>query len=60
MDHLMVVTAAGKSRFVTTDTQYRMQIVRRERIATSTGTQMPNPKHKRQQLYLTLASPPGK
>ena len=57
MDYQIVVTAAGKSHFVAYGSQGRKQIVRSEKIATSTGMQWPNSRHKRQQLFLTLASP---
>jgi hypothetical protein len=58
MDHLLIVTAAKKAHYVVRDSRGRMQIVRRERIVTSTGTQLPHPQQKRQQLYLSLAGPP--
>jgi hypothetical protein len=60
MDHLSIVTAAKKTYFVVRDSQGKMQIVRRERIVTSTGTQLPHPRMKRQQLYLSLAAPPAR
>ena len=58
MDYLMVVTAAGKSLFVSSDSRGRKQIVRREKIVTTTGTLTPHPHPKRQHLFLTLAGPP--
>jgi hypothetical protein len=59
MDYLMVVTAAGKSYFVSSDSRSGKQIVRSERIVTSTGVQRAHP-YKRQQLYLTFAAPIAK
>ena len=59
MDYLTVVTAAGKSQFVSNDSRNRKQIVRSEKVVTSTGMQTPQ-RHKRQQLFLTLASPLAK
>lgn len=56
MDYLTVVTAAGKSHFVSDDNRGRKRIVRSEKIVTSTGAQWPNARYKRQQLFLTLAS----
>jgi hypothetical protein len=58
MDHLLIVTAARKAHFVVRDSRGKLQIVRRERLFTSTGTQPSHPQHKRQQLYLSLAAPP--
>ena len=58
MDYLMVVTAAGKSQFVVVDSRSRKQIVRREKVATTTGTESPHPQPKRQHLFLTLAGAP--
>jgi hypothetical protein len=60
MDYLMVVTAAGKSYLVLSDSCGRIQIVRRERIATTTGTQSPHPQQKRQHLFLSMAGPHAK
>jgi hypothetical protein len=60
MDYLMIVTAARKSLFIVSDSRNRLQIVRREKILTTTGTQSPHPQPKRQHLYLTLAGPPVK
>ena len=60
MDHLTVVTAAGKSHFVSYDSQNRKQIVRREKHVTSTGSLLPHLHRKRQQLFLTLAAPLSK
>ncbi len=57
MDYLIVVTAAGKSHFVSNDSRNRKQIVRSEKIVTTTGMQSPHTRHRRQQLFLTLASP---
>jgi hypothetical protein len=57
MDYLTVVTAAGKSLFVESDYPNRRRIVRREKVATTTGTQAAHPKVRRQQFYLTLAAP---
>jgi hypothetical protein len=58
MDYLMVVTVAGKSFSVLSDSRGRRQIVRREKIVTSTGTESPYPHPKRQHLFLSLAGPP--
>jgi hypothetical protein len=58
MDYFMVVTAAGKSLVVSSDRRGRMQIVKRDRIVTTTATYIPHPQPKRQHLYLTLAGPP--
>jgi hypothetical protein len=58
MDYLMVVTAAGKSLVISSDSRGRKQIVRRDKIVTTTGTQTPHPRFKRQHLFLTLAGPP--
>jgi hypothetical protein len=55
MDHLTVVTAAGKSHFVVRDSRGRRQIVRSEKIVTATGPQFPHCHYRRQQLFLTLA-----
>lgn len=55
MDHVTTMTVAGKSFYVSSDGRGRRQIVRREKILTTTGTQTPNPQSKRQHLYLTLA-----
>jgi hypothetical protein len=60
MDYLMVVTAAGKSHLVLSDNRSRMQIVRRDKIVTTTGTQSPHPQHKRQHFFLSLAGPPAR
>ncbi len=60
MDYLISVTAAGKSFLVISDSHGRQQIVRREKIATTTGTQAPHPQQKRQHLFLTLAAPSAK
>ena len=60
MDHLTVVTAAGKCLVVSHDGQRKQQIVRRSKVTTSTGTQSPHPRPKRQQLFLTLAGPTAK
>ncbi len=56
MDYVTVVTAAGQVHFVSGDNR-RNQTVRREKIVTRTGMQWPHARHKRQQLYLTLAGP---
>ena len=55
MDYVMTMTVAGKSFYVSSDGQGRRQIVRREKILTTTGSQTPQTQSKRQQLYLTLA-----
>jgi len=60
MVYLTVVTAAGKSLFLSSDDRYRVQIVRREKVVTTTGMQNSHARHKRQQLYLSLAVPPLK
>jgi hypothetical protein len=60
MDYFLVVTAAGKSHFVSNDVRSRKQIVRSEKVVTSTGMQSPHTRHKRQQLFLTLAGPLAK
>ena len=60
MDHLTVVTATGKSLFVSGDSRNRQHIVRREAVVTSTGTEVPRSRHTRQQLYLSLAGPVAK
>ncbi|HEU5124101.1 MAG TPA: hypothetical protein VFW05_08570 [Verrucomicrobiae bacterium] len=60
MDYLMIVTAAGKVNFVSPDSRKTPQIVRREQIVTFTGSQSPECRQKRQQLFLTLASPLSK
>jgi hypothetical protein len=57
MDYLTVVTAAGKSYFVSCDSRSRSQIVRREKIVTTTGHQTMHPQPKRQHLFLSLAGP---
>jgi len=57
MDYLMVVTAAGKSLVVRYGNPNKTQIVRRDKITTTTGTQAPYPKARRQHFYLTLAGP---
>ena len=51
----MTMTVAGKSFYVLSDARSRQQIVRREKIVTSTGSQTSTNQNKRQQLYLTLA-----
>ena len=56
MDYVMTMTVAGKSFYVLSDAQGRKQIVRREKILTTTGTSALHPQNKRQHLYLTLAS----
>jgi hypothetical protein len=56
MDYLIVVTAAGKAHFVSNGSRGRKQIVRSEKLVTAT----PHCRHKRQQLFLTLASPIAK
>jgi hypothetical protein len=60
MDYLMVVTAAGMSHLVLSDSRSRKLIVSRDRIVTSTGTQSPYPQPKHQHLFLSMASPPVK
>jgi hypothetical protein len=60
MDYLMVVTVAGKAHFVSSDAGNKQQIVRRENVLTATGSQSPGCRQKRQQLFLTLASPLSK
>ena len=57
MDHLIIVTAAGKSHFVSSDIHSRLTIVRIEKVTTYTGSQTPHLRQKRQQLFLTLAGP---
>lgn len=57
MDYLTVVTAAGKSLIVSRDGLRKLQIVRRVKISTTTGTQSPHPRPRRQQLFLSLAGP---
>jgi hypothetical protein len=58
MDHLMVVTVAGKLFLVLSDSRGRQRIVSREKIVTATGTESPHPQPKRQHLFLSLAGPP--
>ena len=60
MDHVMTMTVAGKSFYVLSDGRNRKQIVRREKITTSTGAQASDSHNKRQQLFLTLAAPLAK
>lgn len=60
MDYLMVVTAAGKSLLVLSDSRDRKQIVRRDKVVTTTGTQPLHPQQKRQHFFLSLASPPAR
>jgi hypothetical protein len=60
MDYVMTMTVAGKSFYVSNDGSKRKQIVRREKIVTTTGAQMPKSQNRRQQLYLTLAAPLAK
>lgn len=55
MDYVMTMTVAGKSFYVSSDGRNRKQIVRREKILTTTGSQAPQTQSKRQHLYLTLA-----
>lgn len=55
MDYVMTMTVAGKSFYVSSDGQGRRQIVRKEKILTTTGSQVPQTQSKRQHLYLTLA-----
>jgi hypothetical protein len=55
MDYVMTMTVAGKSFYVSSDGRGRKQIVSRQKILTTTGTQTSNPQSKRQHLYLTLA-----
>jgi hypothetical protein len=55
MDHVTTMTVAGKSFYVLSDGRNRKQIVKREKITTSTGAQTPDSQNKRQQLFLTLA-----
>jgi len=57
MDYVMTMTVAGKSFYVLSDGQTGRQIVRREKIVTSTGAQCANSQDRRQQLFLTLAAP---
>ena len=57
MDYVMSMTVAGKSFYVLRDGQTGKQIVRREKIATTTGAQFPHPQDRCQQLFLTLALP---
>ena len=57
MDYVMTMTVAGKSFYVLSDGCNRKRIVRREKIVTTTGAQMPQPQNRCQQLYLTLAAP---
>jgi len=57
MDYVMTMTVAGRSFYVLSDHSGRKQIVRREKIVTTTGAQMPQSQNRRQQLFLTLASP---
>jgi hypothetical protein len=60
MDYLVVVTVAGKLFSVSSDSRGRKQIVSREKIVTTTGTQSPYPQPKRQHLFLSLAGPRAK
>jgi hypothetical protein len=60
MDYVMTMTVAGKSFYVSSDSGKRKQIVRREKIMTTTGMQTPQYQNRRQQLYLTLAAPLAK
>jgi hypothetical protein len=57
MDYLMIVTAARKALYVVRDNRDQLQIVRREKVATTTGTRSQHPHQKRQHLYLTLSGP---
>lgn len=57
MDHVMTMTVAGRSFYVLSDGCSRKQIVRREKIVTTTGAQMAQSQNRCQQLYLTLAAP---
>ena len=56
MDHLMIVTAAGKSLVVSSDERGN-QIVGCKKLVTRTGVQQPATKPKRLQLYFTHATP---
>jgi hypothetical protein len=56
MAHLIVVTAAGKSLLISGDDNRSRQIVGCKKITTRTGVHLPA-QQKRQQLFLTLASP---
>jgi hypothetical protein len=56
MDHLMIVTAAGKSLIVSSDTRGN-QVVGCKKLVTRTVVQQPATKPKRQQLYFTHAAP---
>jgi hypothetical protein len=58
MDHLTVVTVAGKSIVIATDKFGRTRIVKVEKILTATGAQWANSQDQQQFLFLTLASPP--
>jgi hypothetical protein len=60
MDYIMIVTVSGKSYVVLSDSRSRRQIVRRDKIVTTTGTQSSYPQPKRQHLFLSLAGPPPK
>jgi hypothetical protein len=60
MDYITTMTVAGKSFYVLSDSRNRKQIVRREKIVTTTGAQTPHYQNRCQQLYLTLANPLGR
>ena len=55
MDHVMTMTVAGKSFYVSSGGQSRKKIVRREKVLTTTGSQTAQTQNQRQHLYLTLA-----
>lgn len=60
MDDLTIVTAAGKTHFVLCDSRNQKRIVRRQKVVTTTGSQVPHCQHKRQQFFLTLAGTPAR
>jgi hypothetical protein len=57
VDYLAVVTSTGKSLFLSDDSRCRSQIVKQEKIVTTTGAHLPHVQLKRQQFFLTLAGP---
>jgi hypothetical protein len=59
MDYLTVVIVSGKALYINDDNRSRKQVVRRERVVTSTGAQS-QACRKRQHLFLTLAGASAK
>lgn len=60
MDYVTVVIAAGKLNFVSADSRSRKQIVRREILVTTTGSQTSDGRQNHPQLFFTLACLPSK